>query len=158
MKLTTHFSLDELTVSETAARLGIFPEQFDPPPEIVANLAKLAGQLEILRAILGSNKILVSSGYRCPRLNAATEGSSKTSAHMLGLAADFIVPGFGPPLVVCRRVVDTKHFEFDQVIFEYGRWCHLGVGPGDRRQALSKFAGDKTYYPGIIAAAPAKEA
>jgi len=170
MNLTTNFTLEELTVSQDAARAGI-AEQFDPPEEILNNLHKLASSLEVVRALLGSVPILVSSGYRCPALERILTKADfahwcanrslpvdDTSwalylagkAHPLGLAADFTAPRFGTPIDVCRRVATTTHLEFDQVIFEYGRWCHFGVGPGTRRQALSKFAGDSVYHVGIL--------
>lgn len=152
MNLTRHFSLAELTVSDTAARDGI-AEQFNPPPEIVENLTALANQLEVVRILLGSKPILISSGYRCKALNDRISGSSNTSAHMLGLAADFTCPGFGTPIDICRRIVATSYLEFDQVIYEYGRWVHFGFGGfngKNRRQALSKFSGDHRYHVGII--------
>jgi zinc D-Ala-D-Ala carboxypeptidase len=149
-KLTTNFTLEEFLVSDTAAREGI-DEQFNPPPEIVANLTKLANTLEVVRALLGSVPIIVSSGYRCPRLNAAVKGSSVTSSHLDGLAADFTAPKFGDPLAVCRKIAASTHLDYDQVIYEYARWCHLGVGAQMRKQALSKVV-DQPYQVGLIAA------
>ena len=35
----------------------------------------------------------INSGFRCPKHNAATPGSSSTSLHMLGMALDFRRPG-----------------------------------------------------------------
>jgi hypothetical protein len=148
-RLSINFTLEELLVSQKAAREG-FTEQFEPPPDIVSNLTRLAGHLEIVRAILGSVPLIVTSGYRCQRVNDAVAGSSRTSAHMLGLAADFTAPRFGTPIEVCRRLAQTQKLEFDQVIYEYESWCHFAVGPGDRRQLLSKFSGDPQYHPGII--------
>ena len=40
--------------------------------------------------------VVISSGYRCPELNAAV-GGSKTSQHMKAQAIDFTCPGFGDP-------------------------------------------------------------
>ena len=148
--ITTNFSIDELLASQTASRHG-WSEQFNPSPMVLDNLMSLAQGLEIVRALLGSNKMVISSGYRCARVNAAVGGSSN-SAHMLGLAADFMCPKFGKPIDICRRLAATTNLEFDQVIYEYGNWCHFAVGPDRRRQCLSKFANDPTYYLGILEA------
>jgi hypothetical protein len=148
IKLSTNFPLSELVVSQTAAREG-WDEQFNPPPDVLENLGRLAQGLEVVRALLNSNPIIISSGYRCPRVNTAAKGA-RDSAHLLGLAADFTCPKFGTPIEVCRRLAATQHLEFDQVIYEYGAWCHFAVGPGIRRQCLSKFTGDPTYYLGLM--------
>ncbi|OWY35310.1 D-Ala-D-Ala carboxypeptidase family metallohydrolase [Herbaspirillum aquaticum] len=143
-KLTDHFSLSEMTVSETAARKGI---DNTPSPAIIKNLTRTAQLLERVRVLLGSKPILVSSGYRSPALNAAV-GGSKTSAHMQGLAADFICPGFGTPLAICQRL-DSLGVEFDQLIQE-GAWVHIGLaaeGIKPRRQVLTaKFSSVGTTY------------
>jgi len=145
-KLTDHFSLAEMTVSETAARKGI---DNTPSPAIIKNLTRTAQLLERVRVLLGSKPILVSSGYRSPALNAAV-GGSKTSAHMQGLAADFICPGFGTPLAICQRL-DSLGVEFDQLIQE-GTWVHIGLaaeGIKPRRQVLTaRFSSRGTTYGG----------
>ncbi|MGL5182464.1 D-Ala-D-Ala carboxypeptidase family metallohydrolase [Herbaspirillum huttiense] len=145
-KLTDHFSLAEMTISETAARKGI---DNTPSPAIIKNLTRTAQLLERVRVLLGSKPILVSSGYRSPALNAAV-GGSKTSAHMQGLAADFICPGFGTPLAICQRL-DSLGVEFDQLIQE-GTWVHIGLaaeGIKPRRQVLTaRFSSSGTTYGG----------
>lgn len=156
MRLTTHFWLDELLKSDTAARLGI-AEQFDPPAAIIENLTTLAKQLEVVRAILGSTPILISSGYRCERVNDAVPGSSRESAHLQGLAADFIAPSFDTPAAICRRLNTARNLEFDQVIYEYGRWVHFGLRPQMRKQVLSKFVGDPVYHAGVLEIPSTKE-
>lgn len=150
MMLSVNFALSEFLDSQTASREG-FTEQFNPPVEIIDNLKKVAGSLEVVRALLGSNPIKISSGYRCPRLNAKINGA-KESAHLLGLAVDFTCPKFGKgtPAEVCRRLASTQHLEFDQIIYEFGSWCHFAVGPGARRQLLTIFHGDPTYHLGIL--------
>lgn len=145
--LSRHFTLDELIVSQAAARRGI---DNTPAPEIVRNLRRLAVLLERVRRLLGGTPILVSSGYRCPGLNAAV-GGSKTSAHMAGLAADFTAPGYGNVYQVARKI-SASDIAYDQLIHEYGAWIHIGLAPGrtkPRRQDLSIFKGTG-YLPGII--------
>lgn len=121
-QISPHFSLEELITSTNAARLGI-----DNHPAAVAyeNLKRLATSGELVRTLLGF-PIHVNSAYRCPELNAATPGSSKTSAHMDGLAMDFICPGFGTPLQICQAI-SASDIPFDQVIYEFGAWCHFAI-------------------------------
>lgn len=145
-QLTEHFTLEELTISQTAAREGI-----DNTPDATAlrNLRTLAETLERVRSKLGNKPVSVSSGYRCPALNTAI-GGSKTSAHMQGLAADFIVPGYGTVLQTARAVADAVP-DFDQVIYEYGRWVHLGLAaPGKKgRRELLSIGSQGKYVPGL---------
>ena len=102
-QLTIHFSLEELTCSDTAVRLGI---DNTPSDEVMANLNILAQGLEQVRTLLSLNNrpILISSGYRCSALNEALHGASN-SAHMDGYAADFICPDFGTPLDIVKKIV-----------------------------------------------------
>ena len=86
MKLSTNFSLSELTESATARKLNL-NEQFNPPPHVVNNLTRLCHSvLQPLRDRL-NRPIRISSGYRCGALNRAV-GGVKDSAHLTGNAAD----------------------------------------------------------------------
>lgn len=84
MKLSEHFTLEELTRSATAKARGI---DNTPTERDKANLKRLAAEvLEPLRKMAGV-PIIVTSGFRCPKLNAAV-GGEPTSQHMRGEAAD----------------------------------------------------------------------
>ena len=131
MKLSPNFHLDEFVTSQTAARRGIDNR---PTPEVIKRLRNTAKGLEKVRAVLGK-PILISSGYRSPALNKAVGGSA-TSDHMTGDAADFISPGFGSPIAVCRAIV-AAGIKFDQLIEENGRWVHISFGPRMRGQILT---------------------
>ena len=131
MNLTQYFTLDELTASDVAARLGL---DNTPPPSVVQNLHALAEKLEEVRCVLG-RPVIISSGYRSPKVNAAV-GSKATSAHLQGLAADFICPQFGSPLEVAEELA-AAGVKFDQLINEYGRWVHIGL-----RAAYSTWRGE----------------
>ena len=147
MQLSEHFSLEELVASESAARLGI---DNTPPAEIVLNLKGLAQGLERVRAALGGKPIHVNSGYRCPALNTAIKGAGN-SMHMQGLAADILCPQLGPPLDVCRAIV-AAGIETDQVIHEFGRWCHVAfAAPGTqaRRDLLTIATAGEGFRPGL---------
>jgi len=131
MRLSPHFSLEELTHSDTATRLGI---DNTPTVEIIDNLTFLAGELEYVRNILG-HPMLISSGFRSHVLNNHL-GSKRTSSHTKGLAVDFICPSFGNPRSVCDAIV-AANVNYDQVILEYDRWVHLSFHPDKpRKQAL----------------------
>ncbi len=141
MKLSDHFSLAEFTFSQTAARRGI---DNTPDDAVRANLARLAQTMEQVRDVLGGRPIHISSGYRGPGLNAAI-GGSKTSAHMKGLACDFVCPAFGSPLAVAQEIAGSV-VEFDQLIYE-GTWVHLGLSDAPRRQLLTaRFPNGKAVY------------
>jgi hypothetical protein len=136
-QLSPHFALEELVATST----GI-PNA--PTDDVVSRLSHLANYaLEPARAILAV-PIKISSGYRCPALNAAVHGSD-TSAHMRGDAAD------------CEPAMDLQTayltlwnhpgFDYDQLIWEElaeGReglvkWIHVGLAPAgaaNRREGL----------------------
>ena len=78
--MATYFTLRELTKSDTADRLGI---DNTPSPEAKHNLLLLMDFLDDLRwqwtlhcdaNELGSGKLRINSGYRCPELNKAVGG------------------------------------------------------------------------------------
>lgn len=129
-----HFTLAELTHSNTATRLDI---DNTPLAEEIANLEILAEGLEQVRTKLDSSPILISSGFRCLELNRALK-SKDTSYHILGLAADFICPSFGNVHEVMRTLADSS-IQFQQLIIEFGRWIHVSFpkqGEKPRRQMM----------------------
>jgi zinc D-Ala-D-Ala carboxypeptidase len=150
VNLSPHFSLAELTFSETAIRAG---REISPDETIIANLRNLCvSVLEPLREALGA-PIVISSGYRPEWLNIIV-GGSKTSDHMSGRAADIRAIGLAP-IQVCRKACELE-LPTNQVILEFGRWCHISVAPinavprGDVLTAKS-IKGQTTYYPGLVA-------
>lgn len=136
MRLTAHFTLEELTASTTAKQLGIANT---PTPEHVNNLSELAERiLEPLRIAWGS-AIVITSGYRGFYLNKAVKGSS-TSAHCYGLAADMI-PANGKMAEFKAFVLDYLHrtnTAYDQYIDETNtkgsEWVHIGYKDRKGRQ------------------------
>ena len=118
-RISTYFTQDELTASDYAARYGMNNE---PDQRALESLRYTALHLDRVRSLLGA-PVLVSSGYRSPRVNEAV-GGSKRSQHILGQAVDFIAPTFGSPRAVALCVAES-HIPFDQLILEYGRWVHI---------------------------------
>lgn len=142
--MSRHFTIAELTASQTATRRGI---DNTPPPAALENMARTMDLLEQVR-LLANGPIMVSSGYRCPELNRAIGGSS-TSAHVQGLAADINAPGITPKRLA--QLIQASGLIFDQLIYE-GDWCHIGLSAGvPRNQVLTaRFSdGRATYTRGI---------
>jgi zinc D-Ala-D-Ala carboxypeptidase len=132
MYLSTNFTADEATHSQTAARMGI---SNDPTIDIVDNIKVAAYALEQVRTLLDSKPILISSWYRSPALNAAV-GGSQGSAHMFGWAIDFTCPTFGSVNQIIDRI-RASGMNYDQVINEWnGHWCHISFDPQYRKMAL----------------------
>jgi hypothetical protein len=129
--ISTHFTIDELTHSQEAARRGL---DNDPPLHVLDALKNTAYQMELVRLELGEKPILISSGYRSPEVNAAV-GGSKGSQHLLGQAVDFTCPTFGTPREIVQRLIDSA-IQYDQVIEEFGKWVHISFSDRNRRQAL----------------------
>lgn len=149
-RLTPNFWLSELMVSDYAIRFGI-PNV--PPAQALEHLRKtLAPGLQRVRGVLNV-PMLISSGYRSPALNKAI-GGAPSSQHMEGLAADFVAPGFGSPLKVCRKLLDEiDAVNFDQLLAE-GRWVHIsfaapGVPPRGEVMTAHFVGGRATYTPGL---------
>jgi hypothetical protein len=144
-RLSEHFTLEEMTLSQAAARAGL---DNTPPPAVIENLRALCVLLEEVRELF-SSPIVISSGFRNTDVNARV-GGVPTSAHVDGRAADFTIPGYGPPLAVAKAIAKSN-IQFDQLIHEYGRWVHLGIArPSEkpRRMILSIRAGEG-YFPGL---------
>jgi len=123
-----HFSLEEFLVSDTARSLGVSNY---PTWDIVDNLRRLGDTMERIRAGLGGHPITITSGYRSPPVNNAVGGATN-SAHLSGLACDFVVPHFRGPPDVCAAIQPyLVVLEIDQLIDEGGGdgwgWVHLGL-------------------------------
>ena len=144
--LSEHFSLDEFTASQEATRHSI---NNTPSEKVVENIRMLAALLEQIRELLGGHSIHISSGYRSLMLNRHI-GSSDTSAHIRGWAADFTCPSFGSPIAVAKKIAESN-LKFDQLIYE-GTWVHISCDPQNRRQLLTaRFKDGHTYYTTGIA-------
>ena len=139
-----NFTIGELIQSSTASRLGI---DNNPTPIVRVHLTETITLLESIRAeweeycaehSLGTPAIRVSSGYRSPELNKAV-GGVKTSAHVLGYAADLIpVNGMQDEFEkFMSEVFSKKGYAYDQIIIEWSktsRWIHVGYKHADGKQ------------------------
>ena len=140
MRLSTNFSLSELTKSQTATRKGI---DNTPSTEHQDNLKSLCEM--ILQPVRSHfNRVVsVSSGYRSKELCTAI-GSKITSQHAKGQAADFEIYGLSN-----KELADWihKNLDYDQLILEYWKkedpnsgWVHCSFNlQGNRKQYLKAY-------------------
>ncbi|STZ77336.1 D-Ala-D-Ala carboxypeptidase family metallohydrolase [Bergeriella denitrificans] len=151
MQITEHFSLAELTRSDTAKRRGL---NNTPNANELANIKKTAAELEKIRAYVEA-PIVVSSCFRSAAVNRAVGGSS-TSAHRYGSAADIDAVGYTSP-ELARKILEMRDkglIKFDQLILEFpergaGAWVHIGFrwNSGMRNQVLTaKTVKGRTVY------------
>ena len=96
-RLTKNFTLDELTASKTANRLGI---KNRPSGRELQNLQELAERLQRMRDALGA-PLIITSGFRNKALNTAV-GGARWSQHLLGRAADISIKGHD-----CKEMVQA---------------------------------------------------
>jgi len=124
MRLSKHFTLQELIKSSTAERRGIknVPER----TEIESLRLVCDNILEPVRQHFGV-PMVPSSGYRCLELNRAI-GSGDSSQHVKGQAVDFEIPGLANQ-VLANWIMENV--DYDQLILEFYRqedpnsgWVH----------------------------------
>lgn len=126
--LTKNFTLEELTHSSTAIIKKI---DNSPNEDEYQNLIKLAAMLQIIRDYYGQ-PIIVSSGFRCKKLNKAVGGASN-SDHLFGCAAD-ISSASNSKIdnkklfdLICSLIANEK-IELRQLIDEKEySWIHLSI-------------------------------
>ena len=145
-RLSTHFSLKELTRSDTAVRKGI---KNDPNEKEIENLRTVCEKiLEPVRVHYGI-PFTPSSGFRCLQLNKEI-GSSNKSQHINGQAVDFEVPGV-PNMELAMWI--REHLDYDQLLLEFYKedipdsgWVHCSY-VGDRNRKESKRFDGRTWSP-----------
>lgn len=148
LRLSPHFTLDELLTSEAAARHGI---DMTPSLEVIANLTRLCVTvLEPLRASCGG-PVIVTSGYRPPALNRLI-GGAPGSAHLSGRAADIVTPSMSVRALAVRA---GGIHQTDKTICEFDRWVHVQVaqnGNAPRRELYTAYreAGRTVYARGLV--------
>lgn len=129
IKLSENFSLAEFVKTST----GI---DNIPTPEAIENLkALVTNVLQPLRTYI-NKPIRITSGYRSPAVNAAVGGSSTTSQHMKGQAADLQIDG-----MTNQQIIDTVRklkLPYDQIIDEQlrgSKWIHVSYSKTGNRKA-----------------------
>ena len=149
MRLSKHFTLEEMTKSMTAARRGI---DNTPGAGEIKNLENVCYEiLEPVRAKF-DKPITITSGYRSEAL-CEVIGSKKTSQHAKGQAVDFEIMGT-PNIKVAYWLINNV--DFDQCILEYYKpddgqagWIHVSYNEkGANRKQVLTFDG-KRYENGL---------
>ena len=143
--MNMEFSLEKVTYSSTAIRLGL-TEQNTPTEDTITN-AKLLWNNIVSKITIPYN---INSWYRCFKLNKAI-GGSKTSDHMIGASIDLdsINNKYNKDIFNFIR----ENLTFDQLIYEGGNdtnpdWVHVSYKKsGNRNQLLraTKLNGKTTY-------------
>lgn len=112
-----NFKLSEFFVSSTADKNGIKNEpSIDERATIERNINLLVDNvLDPIRDKFCA-PIIITSGYRCPKVNKLV-GGAVNSQHMLGCAADFYVYGYGPLMMYKVFMYIFNTLEFDQLIY-----------------------------------------
>ena len=151
MNLSKNITLKELIKSESATRFGISNE---PTEEIIFNLQNLVVNiLQPIRDHYGL-PLIITSGYRSPEL-CIKIGSSASSQHTKGQAADFEIDG-----VSNKKLSDFIHqnLDYDQLILEFWNpqdsnsgWVHCSYnGLRNRKQYLkAEKIDDKIIYSSL---------
>ena len=137
--ISKHISYKEGVYSTTATRLGI---NNTPNDEQLSNMELVADEVfEPLRTYVGG-PIKINSFFRCPELNKAIGGSSK-SQHCKGQAID-IDDTFGKATNAEMYHWIKENLDFDQMIWEFGdddnpNWVHISyVSPDKNRNRCLK--------------------
>lgn len=135
-----NFKLSEFFVSSTADKNGIKNEpSLDERATIERNINLLVDNvLDPIRDKFCA-PVIITSGYRCPRVNKLV-GGANNSQHISGCAADFHIKGFTYLMMrqVFLNVYDTM--EFDQLIYYRSKnIIHVSyVENGNRHEAFLK--------------------
>jgi|TARA_S200000501_G_scaffold378078_1_gene439001 hypothetical protein len=152
VRLSTNFTLQEFTKSQTAIRQGLD----NTPSTLHLHSAKLlfGNVVQPVRDNFGVT--VINSGYRGPALNEAVGGSSK-SQHCKGEAVDIECPGTAN-YDVANWI--KENLEFDQLILEFytpgipdSGWVHVSYkAEGNRKSVLTamKENGKTVYKQGLI--------
>ena len=149
MKLTPHFTLDEITASAKARQLKL---DNTPAPELLPRLVLLAELLERIRNTLAV-PVIVTSGYRSPPVNRAVGGVT-SSDHTQGHAADFVAPGFGTASDVASLLAPlVSVLGIGQIILEGVKgkqWVHVSTRSPENSINRVLTITDAGVMPGIV--------
>lgn len=150
-KLSEHFTVEMLSSKAKVSSYNIVadPSRGLTYGDIVFNLQELA--LNILEPIYKLYpKMIVTSGYR----NPLTSGSSPTSQHTLGKAADIQFIGLPWDEYYDIAIELARVLNFDQMILEYSAvsnnpWIHISYNGSSNRKDQLTFWNHKKYAGGF---------
>lgn len=128
-----NFKISELIYSETAVKNNI-----NNMPDInsLDNMFELICYcLQPIRDKI-KKPMIITSGYRNTEVNNLV-GGAKNSQHKKGQAVDFIIKGM--TVVEIVNFIKNNGFEYDQLINEYNKWCHISFNKGKNRKQVLKY-------------------
>ena len=147
-QITEHFKFYEMT------KTSKYPELLEENRRIAYEDKSLRGAaealcetlLEPIRELFGNKQVIISSGYRYPKLNCKVNGS-KYSQHLHFQAADFKVKGVELEEVFNR--IKQSDLPFGQLILS-GRggeytWIHISLGEPFRHKCYCREVIKKQY-------------
>ncbi|WKZ60802.1 MAG: D-Ala-D-Ala carboxypeptidase family metallohydrolase [Cyclobacteriaceae bacterium] len=139
IRLGTNFTLDEFIQTATGYDNVPGESEINNLRTLVQNvLQPFRDYLNRIRpAGTPERRIVPSSGYRSPLVNAAVGGSS-TSDHMTGRATDFSVPGMTPNEVA--EALKKSGLPFDQLII-YPTHVHVSYKTPLRYMVMTNLNG-----------------
>lgn len=130
--MVLNFKISELIHSDTAIRNNI---------NNMPDINSLDNMLDLIYYVLQPlrNKIgkpmIITSGYRNDRVNRLV-GGAKNSQHQNGQAVDFTIKGMSVTQIV--EFIKKSGIEYDQLINEYDKWCHISFNKGHNRKQCFK--------------------
>lgn len=133
--LTEHFTLEELIKSDSHPEINNTPTD-----KVRANLTTLCKTiLEPTRQMMDES-IIITSGYRCPKLNKAV-GGVENSYHLTGQAADLHIKSES----YAKRILDilALNRHVDLALYEQGkhgsRWIHVQTNSQPRHMIIRDY-------------------
>lgn len=149
--MAKYFVFSEFTKSETAKNLNIdnTPTEeyiYDNILELMRIMDKIRGNWTEYCTLnyLPNPEIIITSGYRCEALNEAV-GGSKTSAHRIGSACDFIAKNGhnGELFNLIVNMIEKGEIKCSQLIWEKGDkqnpdWIHFALYAGGKLNQILK--------------------
>ena len=144
IKLSEHFTLGELTVTDVKTKDGNIPSHV-----AIENLKRLCEWLEHLRAQYnllygdGSHPIIINSGFRSEAVNRKV-GGAPNSNHLSGCAVDIKVSDAIQAMrygVILADYANLTGQKFDELLVERSKkgtyWVHFAVRTeGNRRRVM----------------------
>ena len=127
-----NFTMSELLKSEIAEKYNI---SNIPDKKSLDNMLTLI--IECLQPIRNfiDKPMIISSGYRSPRLNGhPLINGAQNSQHVTGQAVDFTIKGMTPKQII--EMIKRSGVEYDQVINEHNIWVHISYNKGKNRKQV----------------------
>ena len=143
-KITEHFSLEEMSATSHDSLKRLNREYAE---KHIEQLKPLCDLLEQVRSVLGC-PLIVSSGVRCPELNAEV-GGAENSQHMRCEAADVLPQKHSVEDAFC--LIHNSLVPYDQMILERAKgkvWLHISCSHAPRRESLIYDKGKYKRYQG----------